>query len=69
MQEIRDMSEAERNAKLQELRTEVTKMKTMIMAGGAVENPGRAKVLRKAIARISAERQQPIKRRNQGKSG
>jgi large subunit ribosomal protein L29 len=52
MQEIRDMSEAERNAKLQELRTEVTKMKTMIMAGGAVENPGRAKVLRKAIARI-----------------
>ncbi len=52
MQEIRDMSEAERNKKLQELRTEVTKMKTMIMAGGAVENPGRAKVLRKAIARI-----------------
>lgn len=52
MQEIRDMSEAERNAKLQELRTEVTKMKTMIMAGGAVENPGRAKVLRKAIAHI-----------------
>jgi len=52
MQEIRDMSEAERNAKLQELRTEVMKMKTMIMAGGAVENPGRAKVLRKAIARI-----------------
>ncbi len=52
MQEIRDMSEAERNEKLQELRTEVTKMKTMIMAGGAVENPGRAKVLRKAIARI-----------------
>lgn len=52
MQEIRDMSEAERNDKLQELRTEVMKMKTMIMAGGAVENPGRARVLRKAIARI-----------------
>ncbi len=52
MQEIRDMSEAERKEKLQELRTEVTKMKTMIMAGGAVENPGRARVLRKAIARI-----------------
>lgn len=52
MQEIRDMSEAERNEKLQELRTEVMKIKTMIMAGGAVENPGRAKVLRKAIARI-----------------
>ena len=52
MQEIRDMSEAERNEKLQELRTEVMKMKTIIMAGGAVENPGRARVLRKAIARI-----------------
>ncbi len=52
MQEIRDMSEAERKEKFQELRTEVMKMKTMIMAGGAVENPGRARVLRKAIARI-----------------
>ena len=52
MQEIRDMSEEERSVKLQELRTEVTKIKTTIMAGGAVENPGRSKALRKAIARI-----------------
>ena len=52
MQEIRDMSEAERSEKLQQLRTEVMKIRTMIMAGGAIENPGRSKVLRKAIAQI-----------------
>lgn len=52
MQEIREMSEAERNEKLQELRTELTKIKTMIMAGGAIESPGRSKVLRRAIAKI-----------------
>ena len=52
MQEIREMSEAERNEKLQELRTELTKIKTMIMAGGAIEAPGRSKVLRRAIAQI-----------------
>ena len=52
MQEIREMSEEERNEKLQELRTELTKIKTMIMAGGAIESPGRSKVLRRAIAKI-----------------
>ena len=39
MQEIRDMSEAERNEKLQELRTEVMKMKTMILPNGTVGGP------------------------------
>ena len=52
MQEIREMSEAERNEKLQELRTELTKIKTMIMAGGAIESSGRSKVLRRAVAKI-----------------
>ena len=52
MQEIREMSEAERNEKLLELRTELTKIKTMIMAGGAIESPGKSKVLRRAIAQI-----------------
>ena len=52
MQEIREMSEAERNEKLQELRTELMKIKTMIMAGGAIGAPGRSKVLRRAIAQI-----------------
>ncbi|RLG96412.1 50S ribosomal protein L29 [Candidatus Bathyarchaeota archaeon] len=52
MQEIREMSEAERNEKLQELRTEFMKIKTKIKTGGAIESPGRSKVLRRAIAKI-----------------
>ncbi len=50
--EIREMTPEARDAKLQELRTELTKIRTMIKAGGAIENPGRAKVLRRAIAKI-----------------
>lgn len=50
--EIREMTPEARDAKLQELRTEQTKIRTMIKAGGAIENPGRAKVLRRAIAKI-----------------
>jgi len=52
MTEIRGMSPEEREQKLVELTTELTKMKTMIKAGGAVENPGRARALRRTIARI-----------------
>ena len=52
MQEIREMSNDARDEKLQELRTELTKIQTMINAGGAIENPGRTKVLRRAIAQI-----------------
>jgi len=52
MKDIRDMSMDERKDKLVELTTELTKMKTMIKAGGSVENPGRARTLRKTIARI-----------------
>lgn len=52
MQEIREMSSEDRDIKLQELRTELTKVKTMIKAGGAIENPGRTKVLRRTIAKI-----------------
>lgn len=52
MQEIRDMTLEEREKKIVELTTELTKMKTMIKAGGAVENPGRARVIRRTIARI-----------------
>ncbi len=52
MDEIRDMSDDERQDKLQELTVELTKLKTMIKAGGAIENPGRTRLLRKTIARI-----------------
>ena len=52
MEEIREMSNEDREDRLQELRTELTKLQTMIKAGGAIENPGRTKVLKKTIARI-----------------
>ncbi len=52
MSEIREMSPEEREERLQELRTELSKIKTMIHAGGSVENPGRVRALRKAVARI-----------------
>lgn len=52
VQEIRDMSSDQREERIQELRTELTKLRTMVNAGGAIENPGRVKALRKAIARI-----------------
>ena len=52
MEEIREMSNEDREDTLQELRTELTKLQTMIKAGGAIENPGRTRVLKKTIARI-----------------
>ncbi len=52
VKEIRDMSSEERMGKLNELRTEFVRLKTMIRAGGAVENPARMGELRKTIARI-----------------
>jgi len=50
--DIRAMSSEDRGKKLTELRTELLRLKTMIKAGGAIENPGRVKELRKTIARI-----------------
>jgi len=52
VKQIREMSVDERSKKIDELRTELIKIKTMIKAGGSVENPGRAKALKKTIARL-----------------
>jgi len=52
MKEIREMSTDERQRRLTELRTELVRMRTMVEAGGAVENPSRIRGLRRAIARI-----------------
>lgn len=52
MSQIREMSPEERNRRLDEMKTELSKLKTMISAGGSVENPGRVKELRKTIARL-----------------
>ena len=52
VQDIRDMSTEQRERRLSELRTELSKQKTMINAGGSIENPGQIKVIKKTIARI-----------------
>lgn len=52
VKEIRDMSSEERVNRLNEFRTELLRLKTMIKAGGTVENPARIRELRKTIARI-----------------
>jgi len=52
MNEIREMSAEERNRRLEEMKTELSKILTMIRAGGSVENPGRVRALKKTIARI-----------------
>lgn len=52
IKEIREMSSEDRAKKLGELRTELVRLKTMIRAGGTIENPARVKALRRAIAKI-----------------
>ena len=52
LDEIREMTSEQKMQKLNELNTELSKIRTLIKAGGSIENPGRSKVLKKAIARI-----------------
>lgn len=52
MKEITAMTSEDRTKKLTELRTELSRIRTMISAGGAVENPTRARELRKTIAQL-----------------
>jgi len=50
--EIREMNPEQRQQRLEELKVELSKIRTLIKAGGSVENPGRVKTLKKAIAKI-----------------
>ncbi|MBC8224847.1 50S ribosomal protein L29 [Candidatus Bathyarchaeota archaeon] len=52
MSQIREMSREDQERRLEEFRTELSKVKTMIKAGGSIENPGRVKALKKTIARV-----------------
>ncbi len=59
MKEIREMSSEDRTKKLGELRTERLRLRTMINAGGTIDNPARVKALRRAVAKIlTVENQQ-----------
>lgn len=71
VKEMRDMNSEQRMKRLNELRTELLRLKTMVKAGGAIENPTRIKVLRKTIAQIlTVEHEQKLgieKQKEKGK--
>jgi len=52
IKDVRAMSFEERREKLLELQTELARLKTMVKAGGSIDNPSRIRELRKTIARI-----------------
>ena len=61
MKEIVAMTPQEREQKLIDLRVELARIRTMVNAGGAVENPTRIRLLRKTIAKIlTVENEQKI---------
>ncbi len=50
--EIRQMPEDERRHRLDEIRTELVRLRTTVQSGGTVENTRRMRELRRTIARI-----------------
>jgi len=52
LKEIRDLSAEDRLGRLKEWRTELLRLRTMIKAGGTIENPARIRQLRMTIAQI-----------------
>ncbi len=50
--EIRKMKPEERKKKLKELENELIGDRSLIRSGGALENPGKVRELRRAIARL-----------------
>lgn len=52
LKDIRDMSSEQRRDKVTEFRTELARLRTMVEAGGSIDNPTRIRELRKTIARL-----------------
>ena len=52
MREIREMNREEKLKKLRELELELLKLRTLVRSGGAIENPGQIRQIRRDIARI-----------------
>jgi len=57
--EIRAMSSEDRRKKIMELQTELVRLKTMVKAGGSIDNPSRIRELRKTIARLLTIEDEP----------
>jgi len=52
LKDIREMSSEQRKEKINEFRTELSRLRTMVAAGGAIDNPTQIRVIRKTIARL-----------------
>ncbi len=52
LKDIREMSSEQRRKRAAELQTELVRLRTMVKAGGSIEDTGRVRELRRAIARI-----------------
>lgn len=50
--DVRKLTPDEREKKLNDLKIELNKQRALISAGGALENPSKARLLRRTIARI-----------------
>jgi large subunit ribosomal protein L29 len=57
--EVRGLTPAEREKKLDELRAELARARALRTGGGTIESPGRIKELRRAIARILTVSREP----------
>jgi large subunit ribosomal protein L29 len=57
--EIRNMNITERQEELDKLKMELIRERAVASAGGAPENPGRIKEIRKTIARIKTIQKEP----------
>ena len=65
LKEIREMSSEQRAEKINEFRTELARLKTMVAAGGAVDNPTQIRQIRKTIARLLTVESEQLKGINQ----
>ena len=65
LKEIREMSSEQRVEKINEFRTELARLKTMVAAGGAVDNPTQIRQIRKTIARLLTVESEQLKGINQ----
>ncbi len=61
LREIREMSEQQMTDKIKELKTELGKMKSQVRSGGAPENPGKMRGIRRTIARLETIRAEKAK--------
>jgi len=68
VKDIRGMSPEDRKKKLTEFQTELMRLKTMVKAGGSIDNPARIRELRKAVARILTIQNEPAKQETKEKT-